>query len=76
MEFKTQLGKQIKAIREHRKLTQVELAKQAGLAQGFISTIERGGVSVNVEDLLKIIEALGVSVKFERGKVIFYQDWE
>src|SRR5262245_57094659 len=54
-----QLGHHIRELRRQRKLTQVELAKRAGLSGRRISDVERGG-NPTLAALLAIAEGLGV----------------
>lgn len=49
----------IRTRRKARKMTQIELAKRAGLSQAGLSTIEGGEDNVKVETLRGIATALG-----------------
>lgn len=57
------VGKRIKQIRQSKGLTQMELARNAGLAQSFVSTLERGHKSPTIRSLEKIAAALDVPPK-------------
>jgi DNA-binding XRE family transcriptional regulator len=48
--------------RKHRGLTQQALSKLTGVAQGFLSEIENGGKSGDVQTVARIAKALGVSI--------------
>lgn len=50
----------VKALREHRHLTQAQLAKAAGTSAVYISQIERGGRRAGRKLLAKLAKALGV----------------
>jgi transcriptional regulator with XRE-family HTH domain len=51
----------IRRVREHRGLTQVELAERAGVRQATISAIENAQTSgVEFDVLARLAEALGV----------------
>ena len=52
----------VRVWREHRGLTGAALAKQAGLAQAYLSQIETGAREGTVETYSKLAAALGVSL--------------
>lgn len=52
----------IRVWREHRGLTMVELAAQAGIAQAFLSQIETGKRDGTVDTVRKIAGALSVTL--------------
>lgn len=59
----TRLSTLLKRLREARGLTQLELAKKAGVAQGYISALEAGEKSnPSVAVIKKLAKALGVPV--------------
>jgi len=51
----------LRALRRWRKMTQGELAKRAGLAQGYVSDLESGRLEGTSETLASLARALGVS---------------
>ncbi len=56
--------KQMKEIREERKLTQIRLAKMCGVQQATISDIERGRIkSPSVDIAQRIANALCVNIE-------------
>nr|WP_245523152.1 helix-turn-helix transcriptional regulator [Thermosediminibacter oceani] len=55
------VGYKIKKIRQERGLTQVELAKKAGVSTGLIGQIESGRVEPSLKTLEKIAHALSLS---------------
>ncbi len=57
------LGTVVRRLREARQLTQVELAAQAHLSQGYLAALE-GGLKANpsLETLKKLAKALHVPV--------------
>jgi DNA-binding XRE family transcriptional regulator len=57
------IARQVTDLREKRRLTQVELAKKAGLPQSQISRIERGVVSPTSATLARVAEALGADLR-------------
>ncbi len=56
------LGKQIRSIRNDRKLTQDEVAFRTGLARSYYGGVERGNRNIPSENLIKIAIALNVEV--------------
>ena len=58
-----ELGKRIRALREHRGLTQEELASRCGISVSFASLLERGERSPSYETLVQIAKALEVPVQ-------------
>jgi DNA-binding XRE family transcriptional regulator len=50
----------VAAIRSWRGLTQVQLAKAAGISQGFLSDLEKGQKSLSITTAQKVSAALGV----------------
>ncbi len=65
--FREQVGKRIKTIREKANLTQAEVAKKAGININYFAVIERGEVTTSSEKLKKISDALGVDVSKVTG---------
>ena len=55
-------GKRIRAYRHARELSQEELAERADLHRTYVSTIERGGQSVSLDNAAKLARALKVSL--------------
>ena len=57
------LGVTLKRLREAKGISQLQLAKQAKVAQGYISEIEAGEKkNLGIETLRKLAKALGVPV--------------
>ncbi len=57
----TLLGETIRRIRNAKGVSQSGLARTAGMAQSFVSTVESGHKSPTIRSLQKIAGALGVS---------------
>ena len=55
------IGRRIKECRENIGLTQEQFAEKLGMASNYISTVERGASFPRCEDLIAIINGLGVS---------------
>jgi transcriptional regulator with XRE-family HTH domain len=60
--FLRALGKRIRLLRRVRELTQDELARAAGISRSFVSLIEKGSHGVDVVRLLRLADALNVSL--------------
>src|ERR1700680_1431892 len=58
----TRIGAQLKAARLAARMTMAEVAEQAGLTKGFVSKLERDLANVSVASLIRLCDALGVSV--------------
>lgn len=55
------IGRRIKECRESLGLTQEQFAEKIGMASNYISTVERGASFPRCENLIAIINGLGVS---------------
>ena len=58
----TPIGAQLKAARLAARKTMAEVAEQSGLTKGFVSKLERDLTNVSVASLIRLCEALDVSV--------------
>jgi len=56
------LGERVRVLRRERQLTQLDLARQVGVTNGQISTIERGLSAPSIGTLRRISEALAVPI--------------
>ncbi len=57
------VGKNISRIRKEQKLTQVQLAFEAGVTREFINKIESGKNNVSLKNLILIAEVLSIHPK-------------
>lgn len=57
-----ELGKIIRSKRELQNLTQIELARKAGLDRNYIGMVERGERNPSYMSLQKIAHGLGLTV--------------
>ena len=55
------IGRRIKECRENIGLTQEQFAEKIGMASNYISTVQRGASFPRCENLIAIINGLGVS---------------
>ena len=58
----TRIGAQLRAARLAARMSMADVAEQAGLTKGFVSKLERDLASVSVASLIRLCDALGVSV--------------
>jgi transcriptional regulator with XRE-family HTH domain len=70
----TRIGAQLRAARLAARMSMAEVAEKAGLTKGFVSKLERDLVNVSVASLIRLCDALGVSVgslfQASRGEVV------
>jgi len=60
---RTTIGQMLKRLREERNISQLQLAQQAGVAQGYISDLEAGTkANPSVDVLKKLAKALNCSI--------------
>lgn len=79
-----EIGRRIQKSRNEAGYTQEELSENVGLSPGFIAAIERGAKMPGLENLIRIAEALNVSVdwllgirrKTPENREVFYLDEE
>ncbi|MFJ7935541.1 helix-turn-helix transcriptional regulator [Sporosarcina sp. FSL K6-1522] len=57
------VGERIRSFRKERGLSQEELAHQASLHNTYIGQLERGEKNATIESLLKITNALGITLE-------------
>jgi transcriptional regulator with XRE-family HTH domain len=70
------LGRQIRMLRDQRRLSQEQLAKASNVSRNTLSLIERGQTSPTVSTLKSLAGALGVEINaffqpYEEARVIF-----
>src|SRR3984893_3179748 len=58
----TLIGAQLKAARLAARKSMAEVAEQAGLTKGFVSKLERDLANVSVASLIRLCDALNISV--------------
>lgn len=60
------VGRLLRAVRQHRNLRQVDLARAAGMSQGTVSSLERGRIeSVGLAKLRRVAAVLEVSISID-----------
>lgn len=58
------MGRRIKRVRRQHHLTQEALAEKVGISCSFLGHLERGTRKASIETILKISEALNVSLDY------------
>lgn len=65
-----EFSRQIRERRKFLKITQIELAEITGISRRSLQEIESGKSNPSVNQLLKILEALGMEMKLDiKGRV-------
>ena len=57
------LGQNIASLRKKRKISQITLSLDSGIARSFLADLERGKANPSVSTLIKIAKALGVEIR-------------
>ena len=68
------LGQHIATLRKEKKFSQNELGKRANTSGDLIGRYERDEVKPSIEVIIKIADALNVSIDFLVGKTTFKMD--
>lgn len=63
----TELGEAVREARKAQGLRQGELALTAGTGRRFIGDLERGKPTAQLAQVLRVVQALGLSVELQRG---------
>ena len=66
------IGRRVRAARKNAKMTQEQLVEKAGVSASHISNIETGSTKVSLPTLVKIVNALGVSLDYICCDSLFY----
>jgi transcriptional regulator with XRE-family HTH domain len=61
MDMRALVGRNVKRIREHKRLTQERLAELSGFSQQYTSGLENGRRNPSIVSLYELAKALGVS---------------
>ena len=62
------LGETIRARRKELHYTQAYLAEFTGLSVTFISDVERGKTTAEIEKIIRLINVLGLNLLVEKGE--------
>lgn len=63
MNINKELGMRIRYLREQKKMTLEDLSFEAGINKNYLSDLERGNRNPTIKVLVKIAEALGISLE-------------
>ena len=58
-----EIGQLLRAVRKKSGLTQLMLAKMAGVGKTVVFDIEKGKATVQLDSLLKVLEVLNIQLK-------------
>ncbi|MEV6283123.1 helix-turn-helix domain-containing protein [Kribbella sp. NPDC051770] len=64
----TKLGSALHAARHRQRLSQEEVAQRAGVSRSWLARVEAGHRGVEFEQLLRLVEALGLSLALTDSK--------
>src|SRR5262245_12270504 len=57
-----EIGRRLRSARDGAGLTLAEVARRAGVSEGFLSKLERGQASASIANLLQLADALGLGL--------------
>ena len=64
----SELGERIKTLRKERKLSQEELAKQAGISRNTLSKLENGYIAnISIVTFEKVLNILGYQIDIKQN---------
>jgi len=69
------LGAMIRDSRKEADLNQTELAEMTGLHLKTISSLERGVTNLGIENLIRILSALGLELKIDKVPKSIEKSW-
>jgi len=61
MNIQVKVGERIKALREKKNLTQLQLAKKIRMDRTFITHVESGRRNLSIQSLAKILKGLDIT---------------
>lgn len=62
----TELGAAVRAERQEQQLDQLLLADLAGVSDRFLRDLEHGKPTVQLKEVLQVLDALGLTLQVER----------
>ena len=63
------LGRAIKDARKRKKMTQQDLANNTGTSAKFVSDVERGKKTVQIDKVFDLLRALGLRIYVAEGPI-------
>lgn len=62
-DVRVRFGRQLRTVRTRKGISQEELAARAGLHRTYVSSVERGGRNISLENIERLALALEVNMK-------------
>jgi transcriptional regulator with XRE-family HTH domain len=63
MDMKVAIGERIAELRKAKKLSQQKFSYEAEIERSYLTHVEKGRKNISIDTLIKITDALGVSLK-------------
>ena len=63
MDIRTSIGIRIKELRDARKVSQDSLAYSINMSRSYLAEVETGKRNISIQNIARISEGLGVSIK-------------
>ena len=63
MDIKVVIGERIAQLRKAKKLSQQKFSYEAEIERSYLTHVEKGRKNISIETLIKITNALGISLK-------------
>lgn len=63
MDIKVAIGERIAELRKAKKLSQQKFSYEAEIERSYLTHVEKGRKNISIDTLIKITDALGVSLK-------------
>lgn len=63
MDIKVAIGERIASLRKAKKLSQQKFSYEADIERSYLTHVEKGRKNISIETLLKITNALKISIK-------------
>lgn len=74
MNIKQKIGQRIKELREHKKISQKDLAYTSDIDRSYIASVESGKRNISIVNIEKISLAMDVSVQEFFNSNLFHND--
>lgn len=63
MDIRARIGIRVKELRDARKMSQDSLAYSINMSRSYLAEVETGKRNISVQNIVRIAEGLGVTVK-------------
>ena len=74
MNIKQKIGQRIKELREHKKISQKDLAYTSDIDRSYIASVESGKRNISIVNIEKISLALNISLQEFFNSNLFHND--